>query len=121
MVAAGLITLIFWIAGPAIISLFTNIAEVRSVAESYLVWLVLAPLISVWGFQLDGIFIGTTRTAAMRNAMVVSLAIYFGACFLLIPVWSNHGLWMAMMIFMIARAVTLAFCYPALERSIEPK
>ncbi len=120
LIAAGLITLIFWIAGPGIIALFTNLAEVRSVAENYLVWMVAAPLLSVWGFQLDGIFIGTTRTAAMRNAMVLSLATYFAACFLLIPVWNNHGLWMAMLIFMIARAVTLALCYPALERSVEP-
>ena len=120
LITAGLITLVFWLAGPAIVALFTNLAEVRSVAETYLIWLVIAPLISVWGFQLDGIFIGTTRTADMRNAMIVSLAIYFAACFLLIPAWSNHGLWMALMIFMIARAGTLAFCYPALERSVEP-
>ncbi len=79
-VCAGVATLIFLVLGPFIISLFTSIAEVRAAAETYLVYLVLSPLLSVWSFQLDGIFIGTTRTAEMRNAMIVSLAIYLLAC-----------------------------------------
>jgi MATE family multidrug resistance protein len=91
---------------------------VRAAARDYLPWLVVSPLISVWSFQLDGIFIGTTQTANMRNAMLLSLAVFLLACWLLIPAFSNHGLWLAFAIFMAARAVTLGLYYPALERAV---
>ncbi|MEM7226498.1 MAG: MATE family efflux transporter [Pseudomonadota bacterium] len=120
--AAGVaivIALVFWLAGPTLIALFTNMTEVRQIAETYLPWMAVAPLLSVWCFLLDGIFIGTTRTDAMRNAMVASLLLYLAACWVLIPWLGNHGLWLAMMIFMVARALSLAVYLPALDRSIE--
>ena len=116
---AGAIALVYWFAGPLLIGLFTNIEEVRQTARSFLFWMALAPLLSVWCFLLDGIFIGTTRTGAMRNAMIVSLAIYLAACWLLVPWLGNHGLWLALMIFMVSRALTLLAYFPALDRSIE--
>ena len=120
--AAGLalvIAVIYWLVGPLLVNLFTNLDDVRRTAQPYLIWIALAPLLSVWCFLLDGIFIGTTRTGPMRNAMIVSLLIYLGACWLLIPWLGNHGLWLALMIFMVARALTLLAYYPALERSLE--
>ena len=98
--------------------LFTNLAEVRAAAAAYLPWLVVAPLVSVWSFLLDGIFIGTTRTAEMRNAMIVSLGVFLLACWLLIPPLGNHGLWLSLMVLMAARAVSLGVFYPRLERAI---
>ena len=75
-----------------------------------------SPLVSVWSYQLDGIFFGTTRTADMRNAAALSLAAYAVAVVVLLPALGNHGLWLALMTFMVVRAVTLALCYPRLER-----
>lgn len=115
---ALLATLIIWLAGRPVIALLSNIPEVRAAAEIYLPWMIASPIISVWSYQLDGIFIGTTRTSAMRNAMAVSLAVYLIACWLLIPMLGNHGLWLALMVFMAARAVTLGLHYPRLERAI---
>ncbi len=106
--------------GGPIIDLFTDLSEVRTAARAYLPWLVVSPIVSVWSFQLDGIFIGTTRTAAMRNAMVLSLAVFLAGCWLLIPPLGNHGLWLAFTVFMAVRAVSLGCFYPALERSIAP-
>ena len=104
--------------GP-LLRLFTSeVPEVREIALLYMPWIVVSPLVSVWSFMLDGVFIGATRTAQMRNAMIASLAIFLPACWLLIPIWGNHGLWAAFAVLMIARAVTLAVCYPALERSV---
>jgi len=68
-------------------------------------------LISVWSYLLDGIFIGATRSAEMRNAMIVSLAVYLAATWTLMPIWGNHGLWLAFLIFMAARAFTLGAYY----------
>ena len=69
-------------------------------------------------FQLDGIFVGTTRSAEMRNAMIASLAVYLAACWLLIPALGNHGLWLSLMVFMAARTITLGFYFPRLERAV---
>lgn len=98
--------------GASIIALITGIDEVRRTAAEYLPWLVATPIVSVWSFQLDGIFIGTTRTVAMRNAMLVSLAVFLLAVWIFLPLWENHGLWAALMVFMATRAVTLGVWYP---------
>ena len=76
------------------------------------------PIVAVWAFLLDGIFIGATQGKAMRNAMIWSLAVYIGASLILVPLWQNHGLWLALMLFMAIRGVTLGMRYPALERGI---
>ena len=54
----------------------------------------------------------------MRNAMIVSVAVYVGACALLIPPWGNDGLWLALTLFLGVRGVTLGVRYKALERSV---
>ena len=79
--------------------------------------MIIAPVVAVWAFMLDGIFIGATRTRDMRNMMVLSFAGYVLALVLLVPGLENHGLWAALMIFFVLRAVTLAARYPALERA----
>jgi multidrug resistance protein, MATE family len=108
--------------GPLLISVFTSLPEVRLSAETYLWWMVASPLVSVWSFLLDGVFIGATRTAAMRNAMVLSLAAFLLANWLLLERFGNHGLWFSLMLLMVARGVTMALYYPALERSVgEPR
>jgi len=117
VVAAGF-TLVYAIAGPAIIRVFTNIAELRAFTSPYLVWMVVSPLLSVWAYQLDGIFIGATRSADMRNAMAISVAIYIAAMATLPGPLGNHGLWLSVMIFMVARALTLAVRYPNIEKTI---
>lgn len=115
---AGLFSLVYAVAGGLIISAMTDIGEVRQAAQTFLLWAVLSPLVSVWSFQLDGIFIGATRTRAMRNGMVISMASFILGVWLLVPMWGNHGLWAAFYIYMIMRAVTLAVRYPALVRSV---
>ena len=102
--------------GTPIIALLTDIAEVRATAAAYFPWLLALPLIAVWPFMLDGIFIGATRTRDMRNAMILSFAIYLAALLALKPLWGNHGLWAALVVFMTARGITLALRYRKIER-----
>lgn len=118
-VVAGLFTLLYAALGTSIINLITGIEAVRLAATDYLPWVIVSPLISIWSYQLDGIFIGTTRPVEMRNGMVLSLLIYLLATWLLIPVLGNHGLWLSLMIFMVTRAITLGFWYPRIERSMQ--
>ncbi len=114
-------TLLFAFTGKSIIALYTDIEPLRETAALYLPWVVALPLLSVWSYQLDGIFIGATRTGAMRNAMVLSLGIFILASWLLVPNYDNHGLWLALSLFMAGRAVTLGAFYPALVRSISER
>lgn len=117
-VLAALSTLVYALFGPALIGLLTSQAEVRRVAELYLPWMIAAPLVSFWCFQLDGVFFGAARTTEMRNAMVLSLALFLAASELLIALWGNHGLWLALLVLMAARGLTLGAYYPRLERRV---
>lgn len=111
--------LIFLVGGGAIIDLMTTAPDVRDEARVYLPWLVLMPLIGWAPWMLDGIFIGATRTADMRNMMVISALVYVLALFLLLPPFGNHGLWAALLISFASRGVTLGLRYPALEASAD--
>jgi MATE family multidrug resistance protein len=123
MWAAGVgvvLSLVIWFAGPLIIDFMRTSPDVRAAAREYLIWAALSPIIGVWCFQLDGIFIGATRTADMRNMMILSAAIFFAAWATLQPAFGNHGLWAAMIVFYVARALTLLGRYPSLSRSAFP-
>ena len=115
---AAVYTLVFAVAGTALVGLVTTLPEVRATVAEYLPWAVLSPLVSVWAFQLDGVFIGATRGRVMRNAMLAAFAGYLAALAVFVPMWANHGLWFSFMILMGLRGVTLGAAYPGLERSL---
>ena len=111
--------LAFYVFGNTIINVMTTAEDVRAVSYEYLPWMVLAPLVGAAAWMLDGIFIGATRTADMRNMMFISFCIYLIALAFLLPKYDNHGLWASLIIFSIARGVTLGYKYPKLEASVE--
>ena len=113
------LAIIFGVFGLALIDVMTTAADVRVVAAQYLPWMVMAPIIGGASWMLDGIFIGATRSRDMRNMMIVSFIIYVIALAILMPLFGNHGLWAAMMVFFLARGVTLAIKYPALEAAAD--
>jgi len=119
-VAAFLIALLYALFGGLIIRLLTGITPVIETAESYLPWLVVAPLIAVWSYQFDGIFIGTTQTAIMRNTVGFSLLIYVVLALFTMPWWGNHALWASLLSFLLLRGIALGFYYPRLLASIKP-
>ncbi|MDO7904287.1 MATE family efflux transporter [Pseudomonas sp. K1(2024)] len=105
----------FLLGGHLFIDLQTNIASVRAAAYPYLPYLALLPLVAVWSYLLDGLFIGATRAREMRNAMLVSVAIALPVAFALRGL-GNHGLWLAFLGFMGLRAVTLGWVGWRLQR-----
>ena len=104
--------------GTHLLGLLTDIPELLTLAGGFLPWMAVSPLLSVWSYQLDGIFIGATRAAEMRNAMLVSVALYTVAIFTLPEFMGNHGLWASVMLFMVLRAFTLAAFYPRIVRMV---
>ena len=98
----------FGLAGPWIIDLMTTSPEVRATARDYLPWLVAAPVIGVFSWIYDGIFIGATLTAEMRRSMTAAVLCYGVALLLLPPAFGNHGLWAALMVLNAARGLFMA-------------
>jgi MATE family multidrug resistance protein len=110
--------LVYWAAGSAIVAGLTDQPAIRATADRYLPWTVASPIVSVWGFLFDGVFIGTTQTRSLMRAMVASFAVFVAATFVLVDALGNHGLWLALLLFMAARGATLARYLPALSASI---
>ena len=106
---ALLLTVAFVLGGRWLISLLTGLEEVRTTAWQYLPWLWLLPFASVWGFLLDGVFIGATRTREMQNTMLFSALAVFLPVWWLTTGWGNHGLWFALITLMLARAGSMGW------------
>jgi MATE family multidrug resistance protein len=119
MVAAAVMALCFVLFGGMIVDAMTTSEAVRAQARVFLPYLVGLPVLACAAFMLDGIFIGATRSRDMRNMMALSFVVYVVCVWALEPALGNHGLWMAMLISFVARALTLGARYPALERSVE--
>lgn len=119
-VFAVLVALLVWFAGPSVIALSAKSEAVQTAAKAFLLWAALSPFLGVWCFQLDGVFIGATRTRDMRNMMWLSLVGFFVAYAVLGPLFGNHGLWAAYMVFYVTRALTLLTRFPALVAAAFP-
>lgn len=70
-IVALLFSVVYLLAGEHIIALLTSLTQIQQLADRYLIWQVILPLVGVWCYLLDGMFIGATRAAEMRNSMAV--------------------------------------------------
>lgn len=108
---------IFYVWGDDIIAQITSLNSVQIEARRYLPWLILIPLTSMLGFVFDGVFIGMTRAKEMRNSMLFSLCVIYFPVYLFYSGQGNHGLWIAMNAFMLARGLSLLWIYFRLNKS----
>ncbi|HWU77211.1 MAG TPA: MATE family efflux transporter [Rhodanobacter sp.] len=108
LMGSVLFAVFFALAGHGFIDLQTDMAGVRAIAYQYLPYLALLPLIGMWSYLLDGLFVGATRAREMRDTMLLAGAIFTLLAFGLHG-WGNHGLWLALLGFMLARAVAMAW------------
>ena len=104
------------LAGPAIIDALATAPAVREAARHYLPWLVAAPVVSVAGWMLDGIFIGATCTAQMRRTMTLSVGVYAVSLLLTLPTLGNHGLWLSLIVLNVTRGIAMARLWREVER-----
>jgi len=107
--------LFFLLGGELFISLQTDIPSVRETATTYLPYLAALPLVAVWSYLLDGLFIGATRAREMRNAMLLAVLISLPLGWLLRGM-GNHGLWLAFLAFMLLRGLCLGSIARRLQR-----
>lgn len=109
-IVALLFAVIYALCGPAIIALLTSIESLREAADRYLIWQVILPLAGVWCYLLDGMFIGATRGRDMRNSMLLA-ALGYALTLLTLPWLGNHGLWLAITVFLALRGITLGLIW----------
>jgi MATE family multidrug resistance protein len=115
---AGLLSLLLWPVGQFLLAHFSANAEVVATARKVFPWVIVAPLVSVWCFLLDGVFIGATRGRELRDGMLISAAL--GLVALQCAYWfdGNAGLWAALTLFFGIRALPLAFWYRRIPASL---
>jgi MATE family multidrug resistance protein len=104
-------TVVYVVAGPSIISILTDLPDIRETALRYLPWMIASPLVSVWCFLYDGVYIGATRARDMRNIMVFSVLFVFLPAWYLLQPLGNDGLWLAFLLFMASRGIGMHLGY----------
>ncbi|MEG3132776.1 MATE family efflux transporter DinF [Rouxiella sp. T17] len=109
LVAVGF-AIVYAVAGEQIVNLLTSLPELRTLADRYLGWQIVLPLVGVWCYLLDGMFIGATRGKEMRNSMAVAAAGY-AISLLTLPVLHNHALWLAVAVFLSLRGLALGWVW----------
>lgn len=105
---ALLLTLVFALAAEFLIHLLTDLPGVRAVAIEYAIWLILMPLYTWWAYWLDGVFIGLQWVRAMRNVLLISVFAIYLPLSLLIPITSNHVIWILFAAMMALRSLLMA-------------
>lgn len=118
IMTAILLALAIGLFGDVAVMLLTDISAVRLAANELLLLPAIYVFFSFAAFQLDGIFIGASFTRRMRDAAVISIAVYLFAWWVLSGRFGIEGLWWAMIIYVVARAIALLLFYPSLRRSV---
>ncbi len=118
MLFGALASLLILFSGPGFIALMTVNEDIRTYANQYLYWAAITPFLGAACFLYDGIFTGAMATRDMRNMMLLSLAAYMLAWYVLEPPYGNHGLWAALSIFFIVRSISFATRLPAIRARV---
>jgi len=109
-----LFSLVYLILNKPMIRIFTDIPEIINSATTYIVWIIIVPVVSFAAFLWDGIYIGTTTSKGLRNTMIIS-AMSFFAMYYLINGWDkNHILWFCFVVFLFFRGLVQSLLYKRL-------
>ena len=103
------ISIIYFFINESVINLMSDIEEIRKLSLSYVIWLILLPFIASFCYQFDGIFIGSSQTKELRNAMIFSVSCYLLISIILTKYLFNTGVWISLCLFMIIRGVSLFY------------
>ncbi|MEA1875160.1 MAG: MATE family efflux transporter [Bacteroidota bacterium] len=106
------VSLIYLAFNQNIVRLLTDQQNIIELAQTYRVWIIILPIASFSAFIWDGIYIGATEGKTMRNAMMFStILIFLPMLFILRHYFDNHGMWIALIIFMLSRGFSLHLFY----------
>lgn len=108
----------FALAGHGIIALLTSIPEVRAAAGDWVIWPIVMPIVSVWAFTYDGVYLAATRTTIMRNTVIASFGAFLILLYALTPLYGNMGIWISITVFLGMRGLLLHVFFPQVLRAI---
>lgn len=100
-------TALYGLGGTLALDLLTDDHDVTATAREYLPWIIILPLLGFGAFIYDGVFIGVTHSRRLLMSMIVSAATYAVTYLVLFPVAGNHGLWVAFLLYLLARSIYL--------------
>ena len=106
-----IISILYLVFFKQIINVITDIEILRFISYKHFFWIILIPPVASICYQLDGIFIGTSQTKEIRNAMIISVASFIVISIYFTKQFSNHGLWLSLFLFMILRSLTLTYYF----------
>ncbi len=105
-------TIALLVFGEDLVAIVSNADNVNAIAAIYLPWAAFTAISGVLAFQMDGVFIGATWSTDMRNMMLLSLLVFVVALATLTPSFGNHGLWLALHLFLVVRGLSLLAMLP---------
>ena len=105
------ISLIYLLTFKYIINELTDLEYLKFLTFNYIIWIIIIPPVASICYQFDGIFIGASQTAEMRNGMIISVVLFILSSQFLVSNFGNHGLWLSFLFFMILRSITLNYYF----------
>jgi len=115
---AVIYSLVYGFFGESLLYIFTDQKDIIEKGKTFLIWMLLFPIIATASYIWDGVYIGLTASRAMMQTMIVSLIIYVASYYLGFKQLGNHGLWAALLLFLAARGL---FQYVYYLRYLKPQ
>lgn len=101
-----------------LIGIFTESQAVLDICAQYKHYVMLYPFCAGAGLMLYGMYTGATYTAPVRNMVIFATAAFILCRSELIPLWGNHGLWVAYLAYYASQSIFLAVFFRQLKRHV---
>lgn len=118
LATGALFALLYGLGGTEIVSLMTNLPEVRHEALRYLPWLVLVPLTQAGATVMDGVFVGTLRLDHLRTSAILGAIGFVAVAMPAVAALANDGLWLAFAAYFLIRYGVAWLLFTASQRRL---
>ncbi|MCM3653477.1 MATE family efflux transporter [Metabacillus litoralis] len=118
VITAFVIACVYGLFQEQIIALFTNLPSIIELSTKYGIWIGLYPFAACFGLVIYGVFTGATEIAPVRNSMIYAMIVYILIQIMITPIWHNHGLWLAFIVYTICRSGFLVIYTPRLNKKL---
>lgn len=103
IIISSLFTVLYSFFLTPIISIFTDVESIITLADDFRWWVVAVPFSGFLAFVLDGVLIGITQTKIMRNSIFFAAVIFYLIYYTLNPIIGNNALWLAFIMYLVGR------------------
>lgn len=110
-IVASFFTTLYMIGGQRFLRLLTDDTAVVNAASAYFAWAVAIPFAGMAAFIWDGVYIGITATRRMLWSSILSSLVFFGVWQAFFSLWGNHALWLAFILYLMARGILQTWYY----------